>query len=95
MTKIKAEFAGDMFTLDMTGHAGGSEYCAGVSTLLYTLYNRLLEMDQDVDLNEGDGEACLKVAITPESLPAIETILTGMRVMSMFYPQYINFFQKR
>ena len=91
MTDIKAVLKDNRFCLDMTGHAGGAEYCAAVSTLLYTLYNRLGELSQEGELKTKDGEAHLYAEVTPASLPVIETILTGFRALSLFYPEHIRF----
>ena len=91
MTDIKAVLKDNHFCLDMTGHAGGTEYCAAVSTLLYTLYNRLGELSQEGELKTKDGEAHLYAEVTPTSLPVIETILTGFRALSLFYPEHIRF----
>ena len=93
MTKITArkDRENKMAVITFDGHAGDSRYCAGVSVLLYTLYNRLMELGKCPTLTEGDGQAVIKLELSPLTEPVLDTCLTGWKVLGMMHPEYVQY----
>ena len=88
-TKIK-----DGFTLDITGHAGSNEpgkdlVCCAVSTLFFTLANRIGGISDEPSVSYKAGEGHIE-ARGKDTLEPFETILTGLTTLSGQYPEYIT-----
>lgn len=82
------------FTMDINGHAGSGEpgkdlVCCAVSTLFFTLANRVSELTDNAYVAYSSG--CSRISAHGDGiLPAAETILSGLETLAGQYPQYIS-----
>ena len=83
-----------MASVTLEGHAGDSRVCAGVSVLLYTLYNQLLELGKRPQMTEGDGKATIRFRLTPSTEPVLDTCKTGWKVLGMMHPEHVDYCEK-
>lgn len=81
-------------TVTMDGHAGDSRVCAGVSVLLYTLYNRLLELGKKPQMTDSDGQAVIKFRLSPSTEAVLDTCMTGWKVLGMMHPEHVDYCEK-
>lgn len=91
---VKKDRQNKVATVTLDGHAGDSRYCAGVSVLLYTLYNRLLELGKKPQMTEGDGQATIKFRLSPSTEAVLDTCKTGWKVLGMMHYEYVDYCEK-
>ena len=94
MIEITYTKSKDEFVLDMTGHAGSNEpgkdlVCCAVSTLFFTLANRIGGISDEHSVLYKSGEGHID-AHGKDTLEPFETILTGLTTLSEQYPEYIT-----
>lgn len=94
MTDIFYSVKPNDISLALNGHAGDTRVCAGVSTLAYTLYNRMVDIGCDVLVGDSlDGIMTLRVYFTDEQEKTVtttfEAILTGFRLLEEFHPDNV------
>lgn len=100
MTKISIKHQRNTYEVRVEGHAdyavaGKDIVCAGISTLAFTLINRLENLKEreyvdEVDYIQRDG--MIKVTFTGDStelLATLETIEIGFMMMAENYPKNI------
>lgn len=108
MVMINYVHRGDSFLLQAAGHAGAAPkgqdlVCCGVSVLVQTLAQRMLDLYMEGLLQEfpetilsSDG-SCVAAKALPKTVQLIEqafaVILTGLRMLAEQYPQYITLFE--
>lgn len=102
---ITAKYNFEKHLLKINGHAGAAEigkdiYCAGVSTLVYTMVKTLLDAQEDgiledLDIQNKNGRISIKCTPKEEYTPNIDTIymviFNGMEALADSYPEYIRF----
>ena len=82
------------FTMDINGHAGSNEpgkdlVCCAVSTLFFTLANRIGGISDEHSVSYKAGEGHIE-ARGKNILEPLETILAGLTTLSEQYPEYIT-----
>ena len=100
---IKGVFSGT--SLELKGHAGSAPYgqdlvCAGVSTLVYALAQRLTELDRQgalelppkLRLEPGDAviSATAKKEFEPEVQGDFCLIFSGLKLLEKNYPEMVQ-----
>ncbi len=105
MTTIYHREYYDKQLISVEGHSGYSDYgtdivCAGVSTLIYTLLNCMLDEEASGNLKlvrniVRDGYICLEIEFFDFSKERVKGIfdacITGLLMLSENYPQYVAF----
>lgn len=96
------------FLLQAAGHAGAAPkgrdlVCCGVSVLVQTLAQRVLDLYTEGLLQEfpettlSPAGSCVAAKALPETVQLVEqafaVILTGLRMLAEQYPQYITIFE--
>lgn len=96
------------YLLQASGHAGAAPtgedlVCCGVSVLVQTLAQRVLDLYEDGALQKfpettlSPKGSQIVASANPDSLQQVdqvfETILTGLRMLAEQYPQYITLFE--
>lgn len=109
MTKISYRSKEGEHILSIMGHAGfagcGTDIvCAGISALTYALLQTLCKAEEKGGLNHfsylvQDGAASIradpKEAARGSLNAAVETVLTGYRMISDAYPEHVQLEEKK
>lgn len=92
MTRIDIAKDGEEFSIRCQGHAGyasvGNDIvCAAISTLTQTLIKYMADRDIPCNYKVDNGYLWL---YGKECVEAFDTIVTGLEMIRMSYPQYIE-----
>ena len=108
MVNIKYVCRDTSFLLQAAGHAGAAPkgqdlVCCGVSVLIQTLAQRVLDLYTENLLQEfpettlSPAGSCVAAKALPETVQLVEqafaVILTGLRMLAEQYPQFITIFE--
>ncbi len=102
MTTITYNRFGDTFSLQVKGHAGYNPggpdiVCAACSTLVYTLWDAMIEqqdmcMLEELDARQDDGVFTLRTVCKAESSTQItaifNVIMRGFALIAQKYPEF-------
>ena len=108
MVSIKYVRRDASFLLQVSGHAGAAPrgkdlVCCGVSVLVQTLAQRVLDLYTEGLLQEfpetilSPADSCVAAKALPETVQLVgqtfAVILTGLRMLAEQYPQFITIFE--
>lgn len=108
MTHISCGQVGEGFFIDAAGHSGFGErgkdvVCAGISTLIFTVYYYLRRMRDEgyiahLEKREADGFVSISARCAEGGQKLTEAAyrmaLTGFEILAENYPQYVTLIKK-
>ena len=106
MIRIKTESEDGRYRIELEGHAGYAEegrdiVCAGISTLYYTLLNRMIDVQEQTlsanvsyngvpEMEKSYIEIEYEDYIKPEIRIIWDTMMLGFRMMAEQYSRWIK-----
>lgn len=106
MITIKTESEDGRYRIELEGHAGYAEIgrdivCAGISTLYYTMLNRMIEVQEQTlsayvsyngvpEMDRSYIEVIYDDVIAPEMRIIWDTLMVGFRMMADQYSRWVK-----
>ena len=94
MTTINVSKADNIYRIEATGHATGSEkVCSGVSAILYALAGWLINNDEHVTYAKRklkSGDAFIEFSGDEKAKAVYDMAVIGLLQIEQSYPEYVN-----